>query len=201
LHIMNNRERIFKAADRLFGEVGFDGASTSKIAEISNTNKALIHYHFKTKEGLFQAVLECYFQNLSETLQEALLQEGPIRGRLGHLINAYIDFLEHNKNYLRIVQREIMGGKNKGRIINHMIPIFEIIMDVIRETFPRTRSGDLSVEQLMISFYGMIITYFTCSDVLQHLLKTDPMSKKNIRDRKKHLRTMVDMVLDTLQED
>jgi len=165
---MNKREYIFEAADKLFGEVGFAGASTSKIAEISNTNKALIHYHFKTKEGLFQAVLERYFQNLSETLQESLLQEGPIRGRLEHLINAYIDFLEQNKNYLHIVQREIMGGKNKERIINHMVPIFEIIMNVIHETFPRTHSGDFAVEQLMISFYGMIITYFTCSDVLQH---------------------------------
>ena len=198
---MNKREYIFEAADKLFGEVGFAGASTSKIAEISNTNKALIHYHFKTKEGLFQAVLERYFQNLSETLQESLLQEGPIRGRLEHLINAYIDFLEQNKNYLHIVQREIMGGKNKERIINHMVPIFEIIMNVIRETFPRTRSGDFAVEQLMISFYGMIITYFTCSDVLQHLLKTDPMTKKNIRNRKKHLRAMIDIVLDTLQEE
>jgi len=198
---MNKREHIFKAADKLFGEVGFDGASTSKIAEISNTNKALIHYHFKTKEGLFQAVLDRYFQNLSEILQESLLQEGPIRDRLEHLINVYIDFLEQNKNYLHIVQREIMGGKNKERIINHMVPIFEIIMNVIRETFPRTRSGDFAVEQLMISFYGMIITYFTCSDVLQHLLKTDPMTKKNIRNRKKHLRAMIDIVLDTLQEE
>jgi len=36
---MKARERILKAADRVFGEVGFDGATVRKIADISKPTK------------------------------------------------------------------------------------------------------------------------------------------------------------------
>lgn len=197
---MQTREKIIEAADQLFGEMGFDATSTHMIAESSNTNKALIHYHFRSKEGLFLAVLDRYFETLSQKLKGAILEEGPIQTRLSNLLETYMDFLEQNQNYIRIVQREIMGGKNMGRVIQHMIPTFEIILEVIRESYPRSRSGDLRTEHLAISFYGMVITYFTCADLIKNLFHKDPMSKGSLQDRKKHLLAMAEIVLKALEE-
>ncbi|MEA3222346.1 MAG: TetR family transcriptional regulator, partial [Thermodesulfobacteriota bacterium] len=144
---MSAREKILQAADTLFGEIGFDATTTREISEISNTNKSLIHYHFKNKEGLFQSVLDHYFENLSDTLQNVLLGREDIEDRLERFINAYLDFLEQNKNYIRIVQREITGGKNMDRVIQHMIQNFQMVIKVIREAYPKTRSGELAAER------------------------------------------------------
>lgn len=197
---MQTRDKIIEAADRLFGEMGFDATSTNMIAESSNTNKALIHYHFRSKEGLFLEVLDRYFENLSSKLEGAILGDCPITDRLSNLISVYVDFLEQNKNYIRIVQREIMGGKNMDRVVKHMISNFEIILQVLADSYPQALSGDLRVEQLAISFYGMVITYFTCSDVIKNLFHTDPMSRESILDRKKHLLAMAQIVLKALEE-
>ena len=191
---MPAREKILEAADELFGECGFDGTTIQRISEVSQTNKALIHYHFKSKEGLFESVLDRYFEVLSDTLQTALLGEGPLDERLGKLVDRYMDFLEKNRNFVHIIQREVNGGKQMQRVIRHMVPIFRLVLRAIHEAYPATRSGDIAAEQLLVSGYGMIVSYFTYSNLLKHMLPSDPMSRENLLARREHIRCMIGII-------
>ena len=47
---------ILDAAERAFAASGFHGATTRAIAEEAAVNPALIHYHFGSKEALYEAV-------------------------------------------------------------------------------------------------------------------------------------------------
>ncbi|HET58435.1 MAG TPA: TetR/AcrR family transcriptional regulator [Deltaproteobacteria bacterium] len=192
---MEAREKIFQAADRLFSINGFDATTTREIAEASNTNKALIHYHFKSKRGLFQAILDRYFDNLSETLQRVLFKNGATGDRLAAVIEAYVDFLAKNRSYALIVQREIAGGTGRERIMEHMIHNFQMIITALRDAYPESDYRNIDAEQLLISFYGMIVTYFTYSGVIERMLKSDPLSQANLAKRKEHLLMMAQAVL------
>jgi TetR/AcrR family transcriptional regulator len=192
------QDRILKAADRVFGEMGFDAATVRKIADISKTNKALIHYHFGSKEGLFESVLDHYFEELSQNLHGALINNGPLSDRMIRMFDRYLDFLEKNRNFVHIIHREISGGKQMERVIAHMIPLFQFVLQGIREAYPKTRAGDLSAEHLLVSGYGMIITYFTCSGIVEKLIGSDPMLPKNLQIRKKHLYRMFKIIIRAL---
>lgn len=196
------RERILEAADRIFGQVGFDAATTREIAEQAGVNKALIHYHFKSKQGLLQSLLDRYYERLVQTLSQALLEEGPLLSRMMEMTDAYIDFLEQNRNFGRIVQREAAGavGNNRERIREHMVPLFEMGRRAIQEAYPSTREGALAADQLLVSFYGIIITYFTYSDLLADLTGADLMSPKGLAARKLHVRRMLELTLGAIQE-
>ena len=52
------RLRILDAAETLFAEAGFEGASTRRIAEMAGVPAGLINYHFGSKEDLYRAVFE-----------------------------------------------------------------------------------------------------------------------------------------------
>ncbi|MBY0361761.1 MAG: TetR family transcriptional regulator [Phreatobacter sp.] len=52
----SSREDILDAAETVFAARGFEGASMRAIAEAAKVAQALLHYHFKTKEGLFEAM-------------------------------------------------------------------------------------------------------------------------------------------------
>jgi AcrR family transcriptional regulator len=52
------RTLILDAAERIFGEHGFDGASMREIAQAAGVAQALLHYHFRNKETLYEAVFE-----------------------------------------------------------------------------------------------------------------------------------------------
>ena len=189
------KERILAAADTLFGEVGFDAATTRQIAELSAVNKALIHYHFGNKGDLFNELLDRYYQRLGEIVREALAVPGTVRERFGRVIDTYVDFLHANRNFSRMVQREASGGAHLDRIVAHMVPIMKPAAAMLELAFPAMREGELSSSQLLISFYGMIVSYFTYSPVVEQLLDTDPLSSTNLAARKRHLQRMVDLVI------
>ncbi|HPQ69049.1 MAG TPA: TetR/AcrR family transcriptional regulator [bacterium] len=192
---MTAKEKILQAADQLFGEVGFDATSTREIAELSGVNKALIHYHFKSKEALLEHLLDAYYDDLTDTLRNCLSAEGTLRDNLLVLLDVYMDFLAKNRNFSRIVQREAAGGKMMDRVVANMTPILAMGLAQLRDAYPGTRRGAMNAEQLLVSFYGMIVGYFTYSGVIRHMLSSDPMSKTNMRARKKHLRALADIVL------
>src|SRR4051812_34424604 len=48
------RARIFEVAERLFSERGFSGVSVREIVTAAEVNVAAIHYHFGSKESLFE---------------------------------------------------------------------------------------------------------------------------------------------------
>ena len=195
------RQAILRAADEAFGELGFDGASTREIGERSDANKALIHYHFGNKEGLLEAVLDGYFERLSVEVRTAVEGEGTLGDRLERLVDVYGDFLSANRRFCRIVQREASGGKNAHRIKERLGPLFVLGKDLLLQHYPATRGGELAAEQLFVSVYGMIITYFTYSDVIGPLVGSDPFSAKNLLARKRHIRRVVASLLSAVEAD
>jgi len=52
-----NEERILRAAEAVFAERGFDGATTAAIAHRARVPKANLHYYFASKEALYGEVL------------------------------------------------------------------------------------------------------------------------------------------------
>ncbi|HEX7829316.1 MAG TPA: TetR/AcrR family transcriptional regulator [Thermoanaerobaculia bacterium] len=62
-------QRILDAAHKVFLLRGTDGARMQEIADEAGVNKALLHYYYRTKEGLSQAV----FQRAAVTLLSQIL--------------------------------------------------------------------------------------------------------------------------------
>ena len=60
------RERILKAAERLFAERGYDATSIRAIGAKARVNQAAINYHFDGKDGLYREVLRTAFRALTE---------------------------------------------------------------------------------------------------------------------------------------
>ena len=52
------RERILDAAEDHFSRHGFWGVTVREVAQEAKVDTALLHYYFKTKRGLFDAVFE-----------------------------------------------------------------------------------------------------------------------------------------------
>jgi AcrR family transcriptional regulator len=52
------RNKIIRAAARIFAEDGYDGASIRNIVARADVNQAAVSYHFGSKEGLYRAVLK-----------------------------------------------------------------------------------------------------------------------------------------------
>src|SRR5215468_8895598 len=68
------RARIVLTALRLFGEQGFDGASTRDIAAAAGVNAPALQYYFDSKEGLYVACVEHIVERVWEHLGDVVAQ-------------------------------------------------------------------------------------------------------------------------------
>ena len=75
--------RILDAAERLFAEHGFSETSLRDITQSAEVNLAAVNYHFGSKLGLIQAVLDrylaLYMPELDQALQQPCDHDSPIR--------------------------------------------------------------------------------------------------------------------------
>src|SRR5689334_9313447 len=90
---VSTEKRILDAARKVFLVKGMDGARMQEIADEAGVNKALLHYYFRSKDRLsdavFQRVAKGIFSRLSETAGSDLELEDKVR----RLIDIYLDQL------------------------------------------------------------------------------------------------------------
>src|SRR5271163_2212363 len=92
LRAQDSRDEILQAASKLFAVRGFHETSMAEVARAAKVSKALIFWHFKTKEELFMAVLnrllEPYFIDFAE--EAGALDE---KAQLVRLLELYLQFV------------------------------------------------------------------------------------------------------------
>ena len=67
---VDTRSRILDVAERIFADKGFSGTSLREIVGAAKVNVAAIHYHFGSKEALFEAV----FVRSADPIRQLTLQ-------------------------------------------------------------------------------------------------------------------------------
>jgi AcrR family transcriptional regulator len=101
---------ILAAAALEFAERGFGGARVDRIARRARVNKAMLYYHFKSKERLYRALLRQMFGLAAERLR--VIAAGP--GRPAHKIDlaiaAIAAFIQEHTFFPAIMLREVAEG-------------------------------------------------------------------------------------------
>jgi AcrR family transcriptional regulator len=102
--------KIFIAATRLFSEYGYQGTSTRAIANAAGVKQVMIHYHYSSKEHLYESVLKyegmcmlavIFGPNPEEKSPEEMLIDSPIR---------LMTVLHDNPQWASLLRREIADG-------------------------------------------------------------------------------------------
>lgn len=104
-----NIARILEAAEGVFAESGFRGATTAAIAARAGLPKANLHYYFRTKKALYRAVLD----NILELWLGAFDQIRPERDpaeALGDYIAAKIYWSRTRPNASKVFANEVLHG-------------------------------------------------------------------------------------------
>lgn len=92
----STKERILGAAEQLFAQLGFAGASLRQVTAAANVNLAAVNYHFGSKENLINEVFRRRLDELNahrlQALDEALKRPAPdLEDLLGAFIHPALD--------------------------------------------------------------------------------------------------------------
>jgi len=104
-----NEQALLAAAERVFAEQGFAGATTAAIAREAGVPKANLHYYFATKEQLYRAVVERVLNAWLAAASSFDASDDPLEA-LAAYIGAKMDLAREMPLSSRIWSAEIMRG-------------------------------------------------------------------------------------------
>ncbi len=172
-------EKIFDTATDVFIEKGMDGARMQDIADRAGINKALLHYYYRSKDLLFEAVFQKtagkMFEKFAPVLEENLTLEEKIR----FFFREHIDFMTRNPRLPAFVLNEV--NKNPERIARIIKKIdFENIWKTLerqhKEEFERYNITIESVPQIMTTIAAMSVFPFAAKGIIETALNSMGMS-------------------------
>ena len=151
------RERIMKAAERLFAERGYDGTSVRAIVARARVNQAAINYHFDGKDGLYREVLRTAFRALTED-QLAHAQEAQALSReqaLAEFIRRQLRPLmarDEFSRYMRIFNWETVRPTAVFRSLlsEEAAPFMGLAADLVRRFLPGADQRTLMVAAIWL---------------------------------------------------
>lgn len=109
----STREKILQAAARLFARHGYEGTALAEVAREAHVSKALIFWHFDSKEELFRCALrrnlEPYFIDTGE------LQGLDEAGQIGQLIESFYQFVNDNLYSVRFFMNLMLRAERRAQ--------------------------------------------------------------------------------------
>src|SRR5262245_31634459 len=103
-------DRILAAAALEFAERGFAGARVDRIARRARVNKAMLYYHFKSKQGLYRALLRQIFTIAADRLRAiAALDVSPLE-KVDRVIAGMAELVGEHAYFPAIMMREVAEG-------------------------------------------------------------------------------------------
>lgn len=158
-----NKDKILKAACRLFCRQGFHGTSTREIAEAAGVSLGNIYNHFPTKEALFTALLaeqEGEYFSPDQPLPRAL-SSGTFPDNLEEIGQASRDTVRKFADYIRLMYVDVVefDARHISRVFKGMRDRYAALLKKQEGRRPRSDFRVDPVAALMMTTWGFF-TYF-----------------------------------------
>lgn len=93
---LQTEKRILEAAKKIFHLKGFSGTRMQEIADDAGINKAMLHYYFRNKRKLFEAIFIEGVSRIFPKIKELLETELPLFEKIRVFVKSYISLLQEN---------------------------------------------------------------------------------------------------------
>ena len=165
----DRRRQILAVAMELFAQRGFRGTTTRQIAERAGVNEAILFRHFRSKEGLYWAILDCKCRRAGWRRQlEAELSASTDQNEAFAAIAEGV--LRRNTEDTTLPRLLLFSALNHHRLSHrffrtHVASYYEALAQHIRG---RIRAGEFRrVDPLLAArgFLGMVVYHFLIQEL------------------------------------
>jgi AcrR family transcriptional regulator len=140
----DTKTRILDAAEKLFGEKGFDATSLRDITTQADVNLAAVNYHFQSKESLIEAVIMRGAGPLNQK-RLAMLEAAGTEATIEQILEAFVaPILEQNYDPLAPLMARVLASPEimKRVMKHHMGTLSRRFADAIAIALPELSAAE-----------------------------------------------------------
>lgn len=152
--------RILEAAESIFAERGYGGATTSAIAEAADMPKANIHYYFGTKRQLYRAVLDNILNLWLAPMDDIRIDADPAEA-LAAYIKTKIWYSKARPNASKVFANELLHGAPQiaDYLNGHLRELVNEKAGVLRQWIKQGRIAKVDPVHLFFIIWAATQTY------------------------------------------
>lgn len=163
-------QKILEAAEEIFHEKGFDGARMQEIADKATINKGLLHYYFKSKDILFEAIFDLAIRRMITNLNSILAMDNSLEEKIELIIDAYMNLLSRNASLPLFV----INGLNKNpdkfiakHLSGNLKTMFAGFKSCVDKEISAGKIKEIDARQLFMNIISMCIFPFLGRPLIQ----------------------------------
>ena len=188
-------QKIIEAAEVVFHEKGFDGARMQEIADKASINKGLLHYYFKSKDALFDAIFNMALKKMSGSINSILKMDISLEEKINLIIDSYMNLLLRNSSLPRFVITEL--NKDSDRFIKKYLSgeinnVFANFINSVQKEIDAGKIKPINPKHLFMNMISMILFPFIGKPMIQVLIGVDNKEfNKLIQERREHIKAFI----------
>jgi AcrR family transcriptional regulator len=170
----STEDKILEAAKNVFVAKGMDGARMQEIADEAGINKALLHYYFRSKERLFEAIFGEIFKFAFPKLSRIILSDTGIVSKIEQFVDAYIDILIKHPFIPGFVMKELNrdpSGLFKLVVKFGLDP--QPVLSHIQDAMDRGEIIQMKPQHLVANVVSMCIFPFAARPIISFVIFKD----------------------------
>lgn len=156
-----NLDRIMTAAEKLFGQKGYDAVSIADIARKAGTSKSLIYHHFKDKDELYEQIVTKGIEKIIESISQVISASLPPEQKLRELIHTYLRCVIKNEALYRSLVRETanFASPSSKLVLSHSLKLIEEIKKIIKEGIRAGVFKRIDADVAALTLFGMMNSF------------------------------------------
>lgn len=191
-----SREAILDAAERLFAERGYEATSLQEVGTAAGVSRATPGYFFGSKAELYRAVLDRAFDEVRAAVrtgrERALSGTHPPEAVLAGAVADYYDFLAARPNFVRLIEREALGGSPIGTDVAPRLAAGQEALAAISEELGLGEAESAESAHLLLSIVSLCWFPLVHGPTLLRSIGLDP-ARRGFGEE--HKRRIIDLLL------
>ncbi|MBA4275854.1 TetR/AcrR family transcriptional regulator [Flavobacterium sp.] len=184
---MTTEEKIFNAARIVFQKKGFAGARMQEIADEAGINKAMLHYCFKNKQLLFEAVFMNAFSQLAPQIKEIFTSGESVFDKIKKFTHSYISFVIHNPYLPQFIIQEM--NNNPAFVMsflnNENRPNPTLLITQIEKEIADGIIKPVNPKQLLMDVFSMTVFPFAAQILAKGMLQISDAEFNQMMEERK----------------
>ena len=183
----NTEINILTAAENIFQSKGMDGARMQEIADKAGINKAMLHYYYRSKQLLFEAVFNKAFSLLAPQLNSILNDNSTIEVKIKNFTSSYISFIMKHPYLPSFILQELNRNPEFAKKLqnNQNFPNLEKFKYQVNTEIEKGILKPIKGEQLFINIVALSIFLFFFTPLIKIFLKSSDKEYKQLMKNRK----------------